>query len=417
MERMRAGLRLGLACSAAALALSPAPAFAQEVPPATTNTPAADAVGPRELQDFSLKGTVTQRSDRPVQPLPGLTPRGSRNPPQVGSSTQPSTPAPAPPRTAAARPRSNPAETTTAQTPERSTALAQSERQAAPAPATAEPSATALSAPQPVSTPTVTSAAAVTPGFAPEPTTGDLAPERSFSLIPWLLAALALGAGGAFLFWRNRSRPAFAGGPQIDAFTAPEPTPAPRPAPPRAAPPPTRTLPPSSPGIVSTRLRPWIDLGLQPMRCVLDDEKVTIEFEIELFNSGSAPARAVLVEASLFNAGPEQEQEVSAFFADPVGAGDRIVAIAPLKRITVRTHVAIGRDQVQAYEAAGKQVFLPVIAFNALYRWSGGEGQTSASYLLGRDTDGDKMAPFRLDLGPRVFRGVGARLLPTGLRR
>jgi hypothetical protein len=59
---------------------------------------------------------------------------------------------------------------------------------------------------------------------------------------------------------------------------------------------------------------------------------------------------------------------------------------------------------------------VPLIAMNALYRWSGGEGQTSVSYLLGRDIKGEKMAPFRLDLGPRLFRGVGARALPSGLR-
>ena len=63
---------------------------------------------------------------------------------------------------------------------------------------------------------------------------------------------------------------------------------------------------------------------------------------------------------------------------------------------------------------AGKQVFLPVMAFNALYGWGGGEGQTSATYLLGRDARADKLDPFRLDLGPRIFRTVAARLLPTG---
>lgn len=233
--------------------------------------------------------------------------------------------------------------------------------------------------------------------------------------MPWLLAALALGAGGAFLFWRNRSRHALAGGPQIDAFVAPEPAPAPRPAP---APPKAKTPPsPTGAGIVSTRLRPWIEIGFNPTRCVLDEEKVVIEFEIELFNSGSAPARAVLVEASLFNAGPTQDSDIGAFFADPVGAGDRIAAIPPLKRFTVKTQVSIGREQLQAYEAAGRQLIVPLIAFNALYRWSGGEGQTSAAYLLGRGTDSEKMAPFRIDLGPRIFRGLSARLLPTGIRR
>ncbi|HEY8434962.1 MAG TPA: hypothetical protein VIK68_10175, partial [Sphingomicrobium sp.] len=96
--------------------------------------------------------------------------------------------------------------------------------------------------------------------------------------------------------------------------------------------------------------------------------------------------------------------------------GDRIVAIPPLKRVKIKTKVVAPREAVQAYELGGKQVFVPVIAFNALYQWSGGEGHTAASYMLGRDTEGEKLAPFRLDLGPRIFRGVASRLLPAGLR-
>jgi hypothetical protein len=253
--------------------------------------------------------------------------------------------------------------------------------------------------------------------FAPEPAAGPLAPEHKFPLIPWLLAALILGAGGAFLFWRNRSREAFAGtgGPQVDTFVAPQPAPTPRraPAPPLPAPKPSA---PASLGIVSTRLRPWLEIAFHPLRCILENERVMVEFEIELFNSGSGPARAVLVEATLFNAGPVQDQEIGAFFANPVGAGERIVVIPPLKRVAIKTQVAVPSERMQAYELAGRQVIVPVIAFNALYSWSGGKGQTSVSYLLGRDTKGEKMGPFRLDLGPRIFRGITGRLLPSGVR-
>ena len=125
----------------------------------------------------------------------------------------------------------------------------------------------------------------------------------------------------------------------------------------------------------------------------------------------------MLAEASIFNAGPAQEQQVGGFFASPVGEGERIVMIPPLKRIAIKTRVATPREQLQAYELAGREVFVPIIGFNALYSWSGGEGQTSVSYLLGRDTKGEKMGPFRLDLGPHIFRGIAARLLPSGLRQ
>jgi hypothetical protein len=58
-----------------------------------------------------------------------------------------------------------------------------------------------------------------------------------------------------------------------------------------------------------------------------------------------------------------------------------------------------------------------LLAFNALYRLSGSDAQTSASYLLGRATKSDKLAPLRLDLGPRAITGLDARLLPIGVRK
>ena len=409
---MKAGLRFTTAYLAAGLAFAPAIARAQEVPAPTTNAPttnapAADTVGPRELQNFNLSGRVTRQADQPAATRPA--PVNRRAEPQ-----------PSPPATAS----TSATQRTVPNDQPRRTEIASTDRARPPAPS-AEPQDQTPSSSVTVRLPQLdradagaaaSSAQAPGPAFAPNPQPASLAPQQGFGLLPWLLAAIALGAGGAFLFWRNRSREAFAGGPQVDAFTAPEPVPPPAP---RPAPPPVSAPVPagSIPGFVSTRLRPWIEIGFHPLRCIVDDNQIVIEFEAELFNSGSAPARAVLAEASLLNAGPAQDQELAAFFANPVGAGERIVEIGPLKRVAMRSQVVTPLAQVQRYEMGGHEVFVPVIAFNALYRWSSGEGQTSISYLLGRDAKDDKLGPFRLDLGPRVFRGLAARLLPTGLRQ
>src|SRR5207253_241937 len=164
-----------------------------------------------------------------------------------------------------------------------------------------------------------------------------------------------------------------------------------RPAP-APLPPPTA----SPMGVVSTRLRPWVEVAMQPLRCIVEEAQVIFEFELDLFNSGNAPARAVLVEASVFNASPNQDEDIGAFFARPVGDGEGIDAIPPLQRVTLRTEVVAPRANVQALDIAGRQVFVPLIAFNALYRRSAGQGQTSVAYLLGRDTKSEKLAPFRL---------------------
>jgi hypothetical protein len=406
-EQMRAALRLRIGLLAAALMLGPAPALAQDASETSTNTPATDSIGPRELQNFSLQGTVT----RPAEP-PATVRAQPESVAQANSVAANRTAAASPPPRAAAAPASS-RETSTAQRDEEPSRAA-SEAGQAPSVAVALPKVRDDLA----SSPTAASSPAPTPGFSPdaEAAGSTLAPEHRFPIVPWLFATLAVVAGLGFLFWRNRTREAFAGGPAIDAFVAPE-APAPRaPTPPPPAVPPGRPAP-SIPGLVSTRLRPWIDFGFQPLRCIFDERQLAIEFELELFNSGSAPARAVLVEATLFNAGPNQDEEIQGFFANPVGEGERIVAIPPLKRITLRTQVAVAREHVRFFEAGGRQLFVPLIAFNALYSWGGGEGQSSISYLIGRDTKGEKMSPFRADLGPRIFRGLGSRLLPRGVRK
>ena len=404
---------MGRPLLAAGLALAPAIALAQQAtPPASAP---ADSVGPRVLQNFSLGGTVTRPADGPVaqpSPPPAAKPRAEASAPIEAAPRPPArsaaaaTPAPKHVRTAAAAP---PPESSSPPTPARAT----------PAAAT---------------TGIVAATPAAAPNFAPDPQVpGAPAPAHSYPLLLWLFEALVLLLAGALLFWRTRGRELFAGSARFDLFTHPEPEPEPAPAPPptpsselspapRSAPAPVPRpaqglAAPATSGVVSTSLRPWMDIGFQPVRCVVDDQRVVVEFDLELFNSGSAPARAVLVEVNLFNAGADQDAQIGAFFANPVGKGERIAVIPPLKRLAVRSQAVALREQIQVYELAGRPAFVPIIAFNLLYGWSGGEGQTSVGQLLGRETGSEKLGPFHLDLGPHIFRNVGARLLPIGIRR
>ena len=400
---MRGALRFAIAALTAGLWLAPPDARAQDgTPPASSAPP--DAVGPRELQNFSLSGTVTRQADEPA-------PARAAPPSSQARDTTSGSPTPSRARrteTGEAR-----QETVQKEAPSRAAANRPVQLQQV----TIAPSSTA-----PVLSPPRARVVAAPVASDTETPPPALAPRRGISLLPWLLAAIALGAGGAFLFWRNRSRPALAGGPELDLFTAPqrEPVatpPAPRPAPaaqPRVSPPPP--IPPAPVGIVSTNLRAWIDLAMQPLRCVVTDEGVTFEFELDLFNSGSAPARDIHIAAVLINAGATQDRQLESFFAQEAGPGERISVIEPLKRVTFTTQVATPLDRIQALEMGGRQVFVPLLAFNASYRQGRTEGRTSVSYLVGREGNGEKLAPFRLDLGARVFRGLGARQLPQGIR-
>jgi hypothetical protein len=413
---------LGVAIAAAGLGLGPVPALAQSAPETTTNTPTANSIGPRELQNFNLQGTVTRSAEQPAatnEPAPSP-PRASTGASSAAQSNdRPSAPSAPTPGTQAVAKSAIGAPSIGSNGP------AKTDR----ATAQIEPSSSVtVDLPPLDASPVASSSRSYSPAssngarFEPEPETpASLASQQSVPLLPWLLAAVALGVGGAFLLWRNRGRHAFAGGPEVDLYLSPEPPPAPRPRP-AATPVPAAALAPRAApampmGIVSTRLRPWIELGFKPLRCVLDEAKLTFEFELELFNSGSSTARDVLIEATLSNAGPTQERDIATFFAKPVGQGQRIAAIPPLQRMSLRTEVAAPRSALQLFEVAGRQVVVPLISFNALYRWGSSEGQTSISLLLGRETQSEKLAPFRIDLGPRIFRGLGSRPLPQFIRK
>ena len=83
----------------------------------------------------------------------------------------------------------------------------------------------------------------------------------------------------------------------------------------------------------------------------------------------------------------------------------------------MKSAVALPRDQVKEYEVEGRKLFVPIMGFNAHYRFGASPAQTSASFIVGRGgEDGGKMAPIRLDLGPRIFRGLSARQHSAGVR-
>jgi hypothetical protein len=390
----------GVALALASLAAPPL--LAQETSsntatPAPAPTPAPDTIGPEQLRDFTLPGTVTRRTES----LPaGTADTGSgAGQPEAQPSNEPSL---------AVRTR-----------PVASTAPSRSVTVALPP---ADPLSQEPTLAPPAIAPQTDLSEPVVPSGAGLPAT-----ESGGSWMPWLLALLLVAAGGAFLLWRQRSaaRPAYAGADRSERFagTAPAVTTAPvaaRVAQPSSAPAPApapKSIAPKSDGIISTGLRPWLEIEFGATRAVVTDDAATIHFDVVLYNSGSAVARDVRVEGRMFNAGPDQDSELGAFFDRPAVEVQPIPEIAPLTKVEVRSAVALPRANVREYEVEGRKLFVPILGFNAHYRFGRSEGQTSASFIVGRGgNDGGKMAPIRLDLGPRIFRGLNQRLHSVGVR-
>jgi hypothetical protein len=151
---------------------------------------------------------------------------------------------------------------------------------------------------------------------------------------------------------------------------------------------------------------------------MVTDEHAAIAFDVTLFNSGSAPARDVAVEACLINAGQQQDAQLTQFYTTPGEVRDKIPAVAPLARVTLKSAVRLPRSAVPDYEVEGRKLFMPMVAVNSHYRWSSGEGQSAASFLVGRTAnDRDRLGPLRLDQGARGWKGLAARRYEKGIRR
>jgi len=417
--------KAGLLASAA-VCLGVVPLAAQNTgapaPPPSNSTD----IGPGELSNFTLNGTVTRPADRPTAAQPP--PPAARPDP---ASANPTNDRPAAPATAIP-----------------------------PAAARPDPAGSDLFR-RPPTLPDASAANAVT--AAPPIVGGDqttAVPPLStegFSLLPWIVALFAaVGAGVVFFGWKRRQQGYAAAARRTIDIARPEPAPVPASSPrvaptPATTPSPTgvrrplpTTLIPKQPvpspvqpqpfaqpqpsaqpradpiipgGIVSTGLRPWIDVELTPDRALLDDAGVAIAFEVTLFNSGSAAARDVIIEARLLNAGTQQDAELSAFFTAPETAGDPIPQIAPYARIPLRSAVRLTRAEVREYEIEGRKLFVPMVAISVRYRWSSGTGHSAVGFLVGQGAEGqEKLAPLRLDRGSRSWKELGARRYEKGLR-
>lgn len=324
-------------------------------------------IGPPQLRDFSIQPRqriVTQPPPAQTQP-----PTIAAPPPVVTAPQQ---------RPPAARP-----------TPDaRGPAAAPAPRQVAPAPqpAPAAIPAPTSAAPQPQAQPAPEAPAAKA---APAP-----APESS--AFPWLyVVPAALLALLAFALFRRRRRSA-------EIFEAVE------------------SVEPevSSRAHIGARPepvpRPWLELELKAERLASTDAESVVQFELEIVNSGTAPARNLRVDVKMFNAGQEQDKEIGAFFrvAGRESTKCSLPGIRPDTTVAIRGEVAMARADMRAVVLENKYLFIPVIAVNVLYDWGDGRtGQTSKSYVVGRELEqpSDKMGAFRVDLGPRIWRTVGQR--------
>lgn len=338
---------------------------------------------PRELRDFRLDPERAQ-----PQPEPQVTP-----PPVVPTLPETQTQAPsgeqaAPPPTQRAAPSA------------RNPAARPSQGVAEPAPAfeteVAEPAETL---PLPVDS---------SPEIAPAAT----APSEPVSLPWWQIAAAfgvaALALFGLLAFRRKQSvrydEPVFeaAAEPLAEPDHIQEVPPAPAmPSVKLAAPP-----PPAKQAKVS--------LEFIPDKATLSFTSLTVKGQLRLVNGGDAVAENLRLRATLLSANAQQQQIIAAFHAGQIEVPEEPLGDAkPGETLALQIEIAVPVTELQSFEVDKKRIMVPVFIADLAYESAGQAEKAKIACLVGKETQppAPKMAPFRLDLGPRSFAPLGQRPL------
>ena len=259
---------------------------------------------------------------------------------------------------------------------------------ASPTPSTT-PTPVPTSTPVPIATPSPVATAAAPPVIASPLPTSDEPAEQPMPAWPWMLGAALLVIAGLGLWLARRQRT-----PEDAAIEAVEPP----------------VAPAVRAGVVPSPPLPAATLALrfEPRRVGFNMLSATVEGEVTVVNEGAAPVEDIRVRTALLGAHAGQDADLAAFLAEPMGRP--VVPAFTLgagEARTLRVVAAVPRDAMRTMVAAGRPMFVPVLAIDL--RGAGGL-QVAQGFAVGVErVDSAKLAPFWLDVPDRAYAEVAAR--------
>ncbi len=392
-KRAVAGAAMAPAIVAALLAHGPAARAQQDyqLPSATpTPTPPPRAAGPV--------------AEGAPPPTPVASPTGT--PPIIVLPTPRATPRPAASPSPAADRRAPPE------------ARAPETRSATPSPTPSlTPSPAASATPEPL--PEAAASAVPEPETAPSGAPVASTPDTGRTAGGWLwwigggalaLAVLALAA------WARRRRPAAPDEPaevqEAEPESAPSvaampvPRPAPTPLPPPPAPAPSPVAPAAARGLVLT---------LEAVRLGATLVNTTLAYRLTATNAGPDALSDIAISGDMIAAHASRSMEEQLGIAGPeLPPIGRIERLGPGESAVLEGEFRLPLAAVTPIRHGQAQLFVPVARFDA---WASDSAHRAvsarAAFLVGQDnaTASDRLQPFRLDLGPRVWDAIGQRAL------
>ena len=207
----------------------------------------------------------------------------------------------------------------------------------------------------------------------------------------WLMLAAVLGGGAALLLWRRRTPGrARRADRRFEYYPAPEP--APPPPPPHRNPRMSRSVasPDRASACASRPSRPAScrracghgSTSSSPRSPATSKPTGWYSFRYRDVQLGQRAGARLAGRGQPVQRRARRRSRISPPFS-PIrpAPGERIAAIAPMKSLSIRNSIVVERANIQMVELGGSQVYVPVVAFNVHYRGTGGDAQTSASYL------------------------------------
>ena len=177
---------------------------------------------------------------------------------------------------------------------------------------------------------------------------------------------------------------------------------------------PVRAPAPVAPPVVSTGPRARIGIALQPSRAGLNMLSAVVEAIVIVINRGDAAATDIRVHPTLLSAHAGQDAELAAAFAAPSGRpATPPFTLAPGEERRVRIVAALPRDAVRSMEAAGRPMYVPLLAVDIRYGAdaAGTQARSGQAFVVGIErVDSAKLAPFWLDGPLKMHDQIAARV-------
>ena len=351
MRHNHTARRVALALLLGSSAIPAAAQDAQTVtPPSVTPAPAPAEVTPAPAPAPAPSPAITFA---PSSPVVQTTPPPPAPPPEAAAPAEPAA------RPAATRSRT----TSTARQTVRTASAPAAQAAPAPAPATAAPVATPAPAPAPAAAaPAAPESAAPAPAPSPAAQPADAGGNDTLLWAPIVIGGLIILGLIAYIFARRRRTDETVY--EEEAYYEPvEEAPA-------AAAPAAFVAEPALPAAaaVSEGERPWIDIGLRPVRA---EEGGAIEVELTVSNSGNAEAHDVRVSTWMLDGATSSDAEQALIDARS-GAQVATVDVAPGDDKSVDTTVALPAEASTPILVAEARYPLP----------QGGEGRIAATFEI-----------------------------------